>query len=42
LAGGLAREGNRRFMPSFELSGLEVAFLEALALIALACAFVPL
>jgi F0F1-type ATP synthase membrane subunit c/vacuolar-type H+-ATPase subunit K len=29
-------------MPSFELSGLEVAFLEALALIALACAFVPL
>ncbi|HZC14705.1 MAG TPA: monovalent cation:proton antiporter-2 (CPA2) family protein [Thermoleophilaceae bacterium] len=29
-------------MPSFELSGLEVAFLEALALIALACALVPL
>ena len=29
-------------MPSFELSGLEVAFLEALALIALACAIVPL
>jgi monovalent cation:proton antiporter-2 (CPA2) family protein len=29
-------------MPSFALSGLEVAFLEALALIALACAFVPL